>query len=199
MAYIVRNWWKFAALAAFSLGITGTTPALARDHDCEAKRAALEQELSYAHQYGNMNRAQGLERALAEVNARCPGASISTPTQPALPVTASPPVAPEGCAARKAALEREIDLARQYGNTRRVQGLERALAEVSTHCTAAGMRADLLEDVTDKKEALSERERELDEAISKGDTERIVRRAQKLEEAREELAAAKARLAALPQ
>lgn len=43
---------------------------------CDAKRASLEQEITYAQAHHNANRVSGLETALAQLNANCTDASL---------------------------------------------------------------------------------------------------------------------------
>ena len=102
------------------------------------------------------------------------------------------------CDAKKAALERELAYARQYGHTYRIQGLERALARVNAHCTNEGIRADLERDVASRALEVQERELELQEALRQADPGKIERREEKLAQARAELARARERLAAVP-
>jgi len=102
-----------------------------------------------------------------------------------------------GCDAKRAALEQELAYARQYGNTHRIQGLERALSNVNTYCTDESLKAELEQDVAQKELEVREREADLREAIAKGDPDKIASREEKLAEARYELAEAKRRLAEL--
>lgn len=47
-----------------------------------------------------------------------------------------------GCAAKAQNIQQQIDYATQHGNTHRVDGLKKALSEVQTHCTEAGLQAE---------------------------------------------------------
>lgn len=58
-------------------------PALswAQVNGCDAKRASLEKEIAYAQAHGNGNRVDGLETALARMNANCTDASLRAASQ----------------------------------------------------------------------------------------------------------------------
>lgn len=99
-----------------------------------------------------------------------------------------------GCAAKKANIERQLDYAKSHGNSYRVAGLEKALAETSAHCTDASLRADRESDVRKKEQKVAERQQELNEAKASGRSDKIAKKQAKLEDAKEELAEAKAEL-----
>jgi DNA-binding NarL/FixJ family response regulator len=65
------------------LVLSMTAPALchAQANSCDAKRASLEQEITYARAHGNANRVDGLETALAKLNANCTDASLRSASQ----------------------------------------------------------------------------------------------------------------------
>ncbi|WP_144148699.1 DUF1090 domain-containing protein [Paraburkholderia sp. BCC1884] len=48
---------------------------------CDAKRASLEREIAYAQAHGNANRVDGLETALARMNANCTDASLRSDSE----------------------------------------------------------------------------------------------------------------------
>ncbi|MDR3444099.1 MULTISPECIES: DUF1090 domain-containing protein [Dyella] len=50
--------------------------ALAQSGGCDAKRASIQQEITYAQAHGNAARVQGLQKALSEVNAHCTDAAL---------------------------------------------------------------------------------------------------------------------------
>ncbi|WP_109124323.1 DUF1090 domain-containing protein [Dyella sp. C11] len=50
--------------------------ALAQSGGCDAKRASIQQEITYAQAHGNASRVQGLQKALSEVNAHCTEAGL---------------------------------------------------------------------------------------------------------------------------
>ena len=96
------------------------------------------------------------------------------------------------CAQKAQAIQTQIDYAKRYGNTYRVQGLEKALSEVQTHCTDTGLAADRQQKIADKKRKVTEREQELQAAQQTGKAEKVAKRQQKLAEAQAELKAAQA-------
>ncbi|AYC31161.1 DUF1090 domain-containing protein [Pseudomonas cavernae] len=97
--------------------------------------------------------------------------------------------APGGCAAKRQALEQRIEVARSAGNSAQQAGLEKALAEVTAHCSDAGLQRDREAKVAKYRAEVSQREADLSEAKAKGDPEKIARRQAKLAEARAELRA----------
>ena len=48
---------------------------------CDAKRAAIEKEITYAQAHGNAKRVDGLETALAQMNANCTDATLRSDAQ----------------------------------------------------------------------------------------------------------------------
>ena len=92
-----------------------------------------------------------------------------------------------GCAAKKQAIVTQIEQARIHGNTQQQAGLEKALSEVTTHCTDASLKKERENKVLDAKHEVSERQADLDKAMKKGDPERINKRKDKLAESRKEL------------
>ena len=97
--------------------------------------------------------------------------------------------AAESCAQKRAALEKEIRIAQQYGNTYKVASLKKALAEVKAHCTNESVKADaqkkvakLERKVADKRGDVAEVQRDLREAKAKGDSKKIAKYQKKLME-----------------
>lgn len=101
---------------------------------------------------------------------------------------------PTGCAAKRQALEARIEQARVHGNDAQVAGLQKALDEVTAHCTDAGLRQQREDAFAKHRAEVREREADLREARAKGDVEKIAKRETKLAEARRELNAAEAQL-----
>lgn len=95
-----------------------------------------------------------------------------------------------GCAAKRQALEQRIEAAKAHGNSSQQAGLEKALAEVTAHCTDAGLQKDREAEVAKHREEVSQREADLREAQAKGDPAKVAKRQAKLDEARAELRAA---------
>ncbi|MFD1259939.1 DUF1090 domain-containing protein [Entomomonas asaccharolytica] len=112
----------------------------------------------------------------------------------------------QGCKIKIQKLQQQLEYAKTYGNTNRVQGLERAIANVKTYCLGDYDEnysyndqtkdiSKLKSKVADKQEKVDERNEELLEAIAKGDPEKIVKKTRKLKEAMAELEEAKSNLA----
>jgi len=102
--------------------------------------------------------------------------------------------AAESCSAKSAALEKEISIAEQYGNTYKVAGLKKALAEVKAHCTPASVLADAQQDVNklekklaEKNDDVAEVEADLSTAKAKGDSQKIAKYQRKLAEKQSDL------------
>jgi len=107
---------------------------------------------------------------------------------------AEPAAGLKGCEAKRDAIEKEIQYARDRGLLFKVAGLEKALKESQAHCTDAGLRQSRQAEVRKAQAEVEEREADLATAQAKGDTKKIEKRRQKLDEARAELEAAKRQL-----
>lgn len=102
--------------------------------------------------------------------------------------------AAESCGAKRAALEKEISIAQQYGNTYKVAGLKKALAEVNAHCTNASVSADARREVAklerklvEKRNDVAEVEADLQQAKARGDMRKVAKYQSKLAEKRADL------------
>ncbi|SFQ63295.1 Protein of unknown function [Variovorax sp. OK605] len=91
------------------------------------------------------------------------------------------------CAAKRDAIGRDIDAAKAGGQTQRVRGLERALAEVRRNCSDARLAAEHRQRVRSQERKVADRERELRDVRRKGDADKVARREDKLREAQAEL------------
>ncbi|MGR6652625.1 DUF1090 domain-containing protein [Pseudomonas mosselii] len=94
---------------------------------------------------------------------------------------------PTGCAAKRKALSEQIEQARAHGNSDQQAGLEKALSEVTEHCTDAGLRKEREQKVLDARHEVNQRTKDLDKAMKKDDPEKINKRKEKLAEAKKEL------------
>ncbi|WP_201191708.1 DUF1090 domain-containing protein [Pseudomonas fluorescens] len=97
--------------------------------------------------------------------------------------------APEltGCAAKKQSIISQIELAKSQGNSDQQAGLEKALGEVTDHCTDASLKKERENKVLDARHEVSKRQADLEKAMKKGDPEKINKRKDKLAESRKEL------------
>lgn len=89
----------------------------------------------------------------------------------------------ETCAAKRDAIHRDLDEARSRGQKQRVRGLERALAEVSAHCSDAKLQAEHRKRIEQQESKVADRERDLHDAEREGSPRKIQRRKDKLGEA----------------
>ncbi|WP_347902450.1 DUF1090 domain-containing protein [Pseudomonas purpurea] len=106
----------------------------------------------------------------------------------AAPLMAAEP-APEltGCAAKRQSISAQIEQAKAHGNAEQQAGLEKALSEVTAHCTDASLKKERENNVLDAKHEVSRRQTDLEKAMKKGDAEKINKRKDKLAESRKEL------------
>lgn len=99
---------------------------------------------------------------------------------------AQPDAGLTGCAAKRSAIENQLKIACEHGNTAQAAGLEEALRGVD-NCTDAGLRKEREQKVLDARHEVAQRERDLKKAEKKGDPEKINKRKDKLAESRKEL------------
>ncbi|WDY58489.1 DUF1090 domain-containing protein [Pseudomonas sp. PSKL.D1] len=99
---------------------------------------------------------------------------------------AQPDAGLTGCAAKRSAIENQLKIARDQGNSGQVAGLEEALRGVDK-CTDSGLRKEREQKVLDARHEVAQREKDLKKAEKKGDAEKINKRKDKLAESRKEL------------
>ncbi|MBA6114220.1 DUF1090 domain-containing protein [Pseudomonas putida] len=99
-----------------------------------------------------------------------------------------------GCAAKRSAIEHQLEYAKAHNNAGQISGLERALKENKEHCTDEGLKQEREQKVRKAEAEVQEREADLKEAQAKGDQSKIAKREKKLAEAKAELEHAKAEL-----
>src|SRR5690606_35351782 len=92
-----------------------------------------------------------------------------------------------GCAANRQAIAEQIAQARTHGDAEQLAGLEKALSEVTEHCTDASLRKEREQKVLESRHEVNQRTKDLDKAMKKGDPEKINKRKEKLAEAKKEL------------
>jgi len=97
----------------------------------------------------------------------------------------------KGCEAKFCRIQTEIDQARANGNTRKEEGLKKALQEARDSCTEQRLAADRAEELRDAQDEVKEREQDLREAKEDGRQRKIERAERKLKEAQDELEEAK--------
>jgi hypothetical protein len=92
-----------------------------------------------------------------------------------------------GCAAKKQGIINQIELAKAHGNADQQAGLEKALSEVTDHCTDASLKKERENKVLDARHDVSKRQADLDKAMKQGDADKINKRKDKLAASRKEL------------
>lgn len=117
-----------------------------------------------------------------------PFALLTVASFMATPLLAAEDVQPlTGCAAKRQAISSQIEQAKAHGNRAQQAGLEKALDEVTTHCTDAGLKKERENKVLDAKHEVSRRQADLDKAMKKGAPDKINKRKEKLADSRKEL------------
>lgn len=101
----------------------------------------------------------------------------------ALPVWADNPA----CQYKAAEIQNQIDYARKHGNTYRERGLERALANVQTHCKDADLLRDKQEEIREQERGIQERLAQIEEKRSEGHQDKVQKLEKKLERDQAEL------------
>lgn len=91
------------------------------------------------------------------------------------------------CKTKAEHIQKQLRIAKEYGNEHRVRGLEKSLEGVRQHCSNERVIEDAEEDVSESMEEVRERQAELAEAQQEGDMDDIRKRSEKLEEAVMEL------------
>lgn len=100
---------------------------------------------------------------------------------------AQPDAGLTGCAAKRSAIENQLKIARDKGNSGQVAGLEKALQEHSENCTDASLRKEREQKVLDARHEVAQRTKDLDKAMKKGDADKINKRKEKLADSKKEL------------
>ena len=84
------------------------------------------------------------------------------------------------CHAKQEDIGRSIEAAKANGQTHRVRGLQKALAEVQSNCSDGRLQADHQKRIARQEATVAERESDLQKAQSDGDAKKVVRRHNKL-------------------
>ncbi|MBF7143691.1 MULTISPECIES: DUF1090 domain-containing protein [Pseudomonas] len=107
--------------------------------------------------------------------------------QPVLAATLDDDTELKGCAAKEQQVTEQIDRARAAGNANQLEGLQIALGELQANCNDESLQKAREKKVLDAKREVSQRQADLDKAMSKGDPDKINKRKDKLAESRKEL------------
>lgn len=102
-----------------------------------------------------------------------------------------------GCDAKACQIEKQIELAKQYDNENKLEGLNKALKQVQSYCTNDDLKDELQDKIDDVKEDMAEHQHDLDEAIQDQKMDKIEKYKHKLSEDRQELTELKQELSRL--
>ena len=88
----------------------------------------------------------------------------------------------KGCEKKFCEIERQLNIAQEKGNKRKVDGLTKSLEQAKKHCTDKGFREDLVGEIEEAKEEIAEYETDLKEAEEYGKTDKVRKYQEKIEE-----------------
>lgn len=86
-----------------------------------------------------------------------------------------------GCERKFCEIQTQINYAEQQQLSRKAAGLRKALSEAKAHCSDAGLRDDLADEIKEAKEDLADYQDDLKEAEAKGNTKKIRKYQEKIE------------------
>ena len=88
----------------------------------------------------------------------------------------------KGCEKKFCEIERQLNIAQEKGNKRKVDGLTKSLEQAKKHCTDKGLREDLVGEIEEAKEEIADYETDLKEAEEYGKTDKVRKYQEKIEE-----------------
>ncbi|MGO1502287.1 MAG: DUF1090 domain-containing protein [Marinobacter sp.] len=88
----------------------------------------------------------------------------------------------KGCERKFCEIETQLDIAQEMGNKHKEEGLRRALKGAREHCTDQALREDVVEDIEDAKEDIMDYKADLKEAEKDGETDKIRKYQDKIED-----------------
>lgn len=94
---------------------------------------------------------------------------------------------PNGCEIKKERIKQQIKVAKQYGNSHRVVGLERALRNIDTYCTPDKLHLEYKNEVQEYRAEIHKLEKELNKEVTKGNKKKIKQYERKIDKATKEL------------
>lgn len=100
----------------------------------------------------------------------------------------------KGCAEKSCQVEKQIALAKKNGNSHKVDGLNKALAEITAHCSDDKIISDIEDDLSKVNDDLKEHKEELKEAIAEDKRDKIEKYNIKIKEDEAEISALKEEL-----
>jgi predicted RNase H-like nuclease (RuvC/YqgF family) len=100
----------------------------------------------------------------------------------------------KGCAEKSCQVEKQIALAKKNGNSHKIDGLNKALAEITEHCSDDKIISDIEDDLSKAYDELKEHQEELKEAQAEEKSDKIEKYNAKIKEDEAEISALKAEL-----
>ena len=100
----------------------------------------------------------------------------------------------KGCAEKSCEVNKQIALAKEAGNTHKVEGLNEALSEIKEHCSDNKIISDLEKDLSEANEELAEHQEDLKEAQAEQKSDKIEKYTAKIKEDAAEIASLKEKL-----
>ncbi|NYT61261.1 DUF1090 domain-containing protein [Alcaligenaceae bacterium] len=98
------------------------------------------------------------------------------------------------CQRKSAEIERQMEDAREAGNSNRIRGLEKALSQVKENCTDTALIADKKKDIVDQQKGIDEILEEIQKKQSEGRIDKTRKLERKLQRERDELEVLKGEL-----
>jgi len=93
----------------------------------------------------------------------------------------------KGCEKKFCEIERQLNIAQENNNARKVDGLKKALDEAKEHCTDKSLKGDLIEKIKEMKEEISEYEADLKSAQEYGKTDKVRKYQEKIKEEKNQI------------
>ncbi len=93
----------------------------------------------------------------------------------------------KGCERKFCEIEKQLAISVAEGNKKKSDGLRESLINAKKHCTDAGLKDDLIDEIADAKEDVAEYEADLQEAKADGEQDKVIKYQEKLEEELREL------------
>lgn len=88
----------------------------------------------------------------------------------------------KSCEKKFCEMKRQLSIAQENNNARKVGGLKKALDEAKKHCTDKGLKEDLIKKIMEVKEEIAEYESDLKDAQKYGKTDKVRKYQEKIEE-----------------
>ncbi len=88
----------------------------------------------------------------------------------------------KGCERKFCKIERQLSIAQEKGNKRKVAGLKKSLDNAKEHCTDNGLKEDLIREIEETQKDIAEYESDLKEADEYGKKDKVRKYRVKIEE-----------------